>query len=223
MKISILMLTYNAPFYVFQSILNVHKTKKVTNNLELIVLDNSSRFITKLILKILYSLKIIDKLIFNSQNDLFAKGNNLASYEADKDSTHYLLLNSDIKINDINCFNKLMELHPENGGISSFGAVLSEPIRSDGYCMLIDKKLYDKYKLDEDFEWWWSVTKLQSQILTEGYKIRAVRNHDEYIFHYGGKSGKGYKDAKGMDIKRDEIIKWFENKKENVEIIMDLN
>jgi hypothetical protein len=223
MKISVLMLTYNAPTYVFQSIMGVHKTKKKTPNLELIVLDNSSKFPTRFILRILKSLGFIDKLVLNPRNDLFAKGNNLASQQASKDTTHYLLLNSDIKVNDSDCFNKLIELHPREGGISSFGAVLTDPIRADGYCMLTDKFLYDKYQLDEDFEWWWSITKLQSQILTEGYKIRAVENHDEYLYHYGGKSGKGFKDAKGMDINRKEVISWFDNKKENVEIIPNLN
>lgn len=216
------MLTHNAPSYVYHSIMDVNKTKKETPDLELIVLDNASKFKTRLILRILKAFGLIDKLILNPRNDLFAKGNNLASQHASEDTTHYLLLNSDIKVNNPSCFNKLMELHPKDGGISSFGAVLKDPIRADGYCMMIDKFLFDKYKLDEDFEWWWSITKIQSQILTEGYKIRAVRNHDDYIYHYGGKSGKGFKDAKGMDIKLSEVISWFDNRKENVEVIYDL-
>ena len=61
MKMSVLMLTYNAPYYVFQSILGVHKTKKRTPNLELIVLDNSSKFPTKILLRILKSIGLIDK------------------------------------------------------------------------------------------------------------------------------------------------------------------
>lgn len=99
------------------------------------------------------------------------------------------------------------------------GAVVFEPIRADGYCMLIDKHLYDRYQLDEHFEWWWSITKLQSQILNEGLKIRAVKNHEHYIHHYGGKSGDGWKGALGMDINIEEVKRWFDNKKENVEII----
>ena len=223
MKISILMLTYNAPRYVLESIIGVNKAKKVTENLELIVLDNASKFTTRFLLKVLKKMHLIDVLILNSRNDLFARGNNLASSKADPDTTHYLLLNSDIKINNADCFNKLAQIHPDKGGISSFGAVHSNPIRADGYCMLIDKNLYDKYQLDEDFEWWWSITKLQSQILTEGLKILAVDNHDKFIHHYGGKSGKGYVDAKGMDIKRDVVISWFDNKKENVEIIDNID
>lgn len=216
------MLTYNAPNYVLESINGINIAKEKTENLELIVLDNDSDYPTKQLLKRLKNENLIDKLILNPQNDLFAKGNNLASKYASSDTTHYLLLNSDIKIIDPNCFNKLMEIHPKNGGISSFGAVIYEPIRADGYCMLIDKYLYDKYQLDEYFEWWWSITKIQSQILNDGLKIRAVKNHEKYIHHYGGKSGDGWKDAKGMDIKIDEVIEWFKDKKESVEIIEEL-
>lgn len=219
MKVSILMLTYNAPRYVLESIMGVNKLKKKTKNLELIVLDNDSGFTTKLLLKVLKAIGWVDKLVLNPQNDFFAKGNNIASTYSDKDSTHYLLLNSDIKVIDSNCLNELIKIHPEDGGISSFGACLTDPIRADGYCMLIDKFLYDKYKLDEHFEWWWSVTKLQSQLLAEGYKIRAVNNHEEFIHHYGGKSGDAWKNAKGMKTKKKVILDWFNEKKENVEII----
>lgn len=222
MKISILMLTYNAPEYVLESIMGIEKAKQKTDMLELIVLDNNSKSPTKHILKQLKKDNLIDKLVLNQKNDLFARGNNLASKYASEDTTHYLLLNSDIKIIDPCCFNKLMEIHPKEGGISSFGAVLSEPKRADGYCMLIDKYLYDKYQLDEYFEWWWSITKLQSQILTEGFKIRAVRNHEQYLHHYGGKSGDAWRGATGMDIKIDEVINWFKNKKENIEIIYEI-
>ena len=215
------MLTHNAPKCILESINGVNKAKEKTE-LELIVLDNASELPTKRLLEKLNEEGMIDKLVFNPQNDLFAKGNNLASTYASEYTTHYLLLNSNIKIIDSNCFNKLMEIHPQDGGISSFGAVLYEPIRADGYCMLIDKYLYDKYQLDEYFEWWWSITKLQSQVLNEGLKIRAVRNHEKYIHHYAGKSGDGWKGATGMDIKIDEVISWFKDKKETVEIINEI-
>ena len=130
------MLTHNAPEYVLESITGVNKIKEKTNNLELIVLDNDSEPATKRLLKKLKDKKLIDKLIFNPRNDLYAKGNNLAKKHASKDTTHYLLLNSDIKVINSNCINKLIEIHPKNGGISSFGAVLYKPIRADGYCML---------------------------------------------------------------------------------------
>lgn len=207
MKVSILMLTYNAPWYVYKSITTLKKTENV--DYELIIVDNNSNIITRKILKLLYKKGYIDKIFFNDKNSLFAEGNNIASRMVDSSSKYLLLLNSDIKIIDKKWLMNLINIHPKNGGISAFGAVLSEPKRADGYCMLIDKDLYIKYKLDKEYQWWWSVTKLESNILNENKEIIAVVNHESQIHHYGGASGKGYKDAKGMDINIEEVKKWF--------------
>ena len=204
------MLTYNAPRYVKKSIVSL---KKLTSNqnYELIVVDNDSKHPT---VRTLYKLKsrgLVDKLYYNSNNDLFAKGNNIAARLASEDSDYYLLLNSDVEIKSPNWLDKLIELMPEEGGIASFGAVQSAPNRADGYCMMINADLYNKYKLDEYFQWWWGVTKLESQVLKEGKKVIAVDDHEEYIHHFGGKSGKGFSDATGMDVDMDEVKKWFED------------
>lgn len=202
------MLTYNAPRYVKKSIVSL---KKLTSNqnYELIVVDNDSKHPT---VRTLYKLKsrgLVDKLYYNSNNDLFAKGNNIAARLASEDSDYYLLLNSDVEIKSPDWLDKLIELMPEEGGIASFGAVQSAPKRADGYCMMINADLYNKYKLDEHFQWWWGVTKLESQVLKEGKKVIAVDDHEEYIHHFGGKSGKGFSDATGMDVDMDEVKKWF--------------
>lgn len=204
------MLTYNAPRYVKKSIISL---KKLTSNqnYELIVVDNDSKHPT---VRTLYKLKsrgLVDKLYYNSNNDLFAKGNNIAARLASEDSDYYLLLNSDVEIKSTDWLDKLIELMPEEGGIASFGAVQSAPKRADGYCMMINADLYNKYKLDEHFQWWWGVTKLESQVLKEGKKVIAVDDHEEYIHHFGGKSGKGFSDATGMDVDMDEVKKWFED------------
>lgn len=204
------MLTYNAPRYVKKSIVSL---KKLTSNqnYELIVVDNDSKHPT---VRTLYKLKsrgLVDKLYYNSNNDLFAKGNNIAARLASEDSDYYLLLNSDVEIKSPDWLDKLIELMPEEGGIASFGAVQSAPKRADGYCMMINADLYNKYKLDEHFQWWWGVTKLESQVLKEGKKVIAVDDHEEYIHHFGGKSGKGFSDATGMDVDMDEVKKWFED------------
>lgn len=163
MKTAILMLTYNAPQYVLRSILGVRTTKDVAY--ELIVVDNHSNRLTRMLLRLLKFFGMIDILYLNKTNDLFAKGNNIASRLVSGDLDYYCLLNSNVRINNSNWLEKLHGLMPDGGGISSFGAVLSEPQRADGYCMLINRGLYDKYMLDENYEWWWSVTKLESQIL----------------------------------------------------------
>lgn len=217
MKIAILILTHNAPRYVFKTIKSFTKFtaksyyRKLDIETELIIVDNKSKFLTRFLLKTLYKKGIIDKLYLNNKNDLFAKGNNIAASLSSSEVTHYLLLNSDIEIKSQDWLEKLTTIYPANEGISSFGAVLTDPIRADGYCMLISKKLYDKYQLDEHYQWWWSVTKLESEILKDGFKINAVNNHEEYLHHFGGKSGKGYKDAKNMNIPLNEVINWFKN------------
>lgn len=221
MKIAILMLTYNAWRYVLKSIWSLRKTNNKISY-ELIVVDNASRWPTKLVLFLLKCFHMVDKLYYNSKNDLFAKGNNIASVLAAKDTTHYLLLNSDIEIKDPDWLYKLVQLH-DSQGISALGCVKSEPIRADGYCLLIDKWLYDKYLLDEEFEWWWSVTKLESEVLKEGLKIRAVDDHEAILHHFGGASGKGWANAKGMDIDIQSVNSWFVNKNNEVYIISKID
>ena len=209
MKVSIIMLTHNAMRYVYQSI---HTIAKNTEDIdyELIVFDNASFFLTKLLLRFLKWQHKIDKVIFHKENALFAKGNNLAADHIARDSDYLLLLNSDIKVRNKVWLKKLVELCP-SGGIASLGAVEYEPVRADGYCMLIDKNLFLRYKLDEEFAWFWSVTKLQGQTLGEGKKVIAVKNHEELLHHYGGKSGKAFMNAKGMGTDINEVKRWFEN------------
>lgn len=219
MKISILMLTHNAPKYVKESIETVKRTTGV--DYELIVVDNASKFWTKRLLKKLDSKGYIDKLYLNPENSLFAKGNNIASTMCSEDADMILLLNSDVRINSDDWLSKLVSIHPAEGGISSYGVVETEPIRADGYCMLINRDLYDKYKLDEEFAWFWGVTKLESLVLKEGKSIVSVRDHENKIHHYGGKSGKGFKHAAGMGIDIEEVKKWFTTGK--VEIIDHLD
>lgn len=215
MKVSILMLTYNAPRYVKKSIQTLKKNTEGIDY-ELIVVDNASEEKTKKLLNKLKEKGMIDKLVFNDKNELFAGGNNIAAKYADKDAKFYLLLNSDVKIKNKNWLKRLVDLHPGRG-ISSYGVVLSEPVRADGYCLLINKDLYDAHQLDEEFQWWWSVTKLEAEILNEGNKIIAVRNHENDIHHYGGKSGKGFKDASGLYPDMDKVKAWFKSGK--VEIL----
>ncbi|MBS4884436.1 MAG: glycosyltransferase family 2 protein [Amedibacillus dolichus] len=216
MKISILMLTYNAPNYVYESINTV---KKMTEDVdyELIVVDNCSRFKTRNLLKKLYKQGYIDKLFLNRENSLFAKGNNIASSFCSDDSDYILLLNSDICINNGKWLRNLLEIHPKEGGISAYGLVTDEPIRADGYCLLIDRYLYDKYKLDASYAWFWGVTKLESKILQEQKKIKVIKNHENMIHHYGGKSGNAFKNAPGMNTDIEEIKEWF--KGHSIEII----
>lgn len=206
--VSIIMLVYNAPKFVRHSILTLNKLTKGVDY-ELIALDNYSNMRTRKLLLKLQRKGYIDKIIFEDKNTFFAKGNNTAAKLCAQDSTHILLLNSDVEICDEYWLKKLLDKH-EPGAIS-YGVCMGEPhVRADGYCFLIDKEIYLKNQLDENFEWWWSVTKLQAQILREGYKVKAVKEHNGQLIHYGKMSGMAWKNSRGMLLEGQEVKKWFE-------------
>ena len=114
MKVSILMLTHNAPDYVKQSIETVRNNTRGVPY-ELIVVDNHSKDETRMVLSDLKQAGMIDKLIFSPENLLFSKGNNLASTYAAEDSDAYLLLNSDINVHSDQWLQKLCQILPEGG------------------------------------------------------------------------------------------------------------
>lgn len=209
--ISIIILTYNAPKYVKQTIesLNNLTDKDILDKCEIIVWDNCSDYETKDLLIDLKNKGLIDKLHFSSENLFFAGGNNAAANLAESSSKYYLLLNSDVLIKNKSWLNYLLE-YAEKDGIAgvSYG-YCKHPDRCDGYCLLIDRQLYDKYQLDTEYQWWWGVTKLQAQILQEGLSLRALYHHDHLLYHYGGKSGNAFKKAKGMNTSVEEVKKWF--------------
>lgn len=209
--ISIIMLTHNAPKYV-KITLETLKSKTKNVEYELIVWDNNSDKKTKRILMNYYNKKqIMDRLVFSNQNLLFSKGNNNAFKLCNSKTDYVLLLNSDIEIRNENWLNYLLELcQKKKIGAVSYGVCENNPItRADGFCLLIKKGLYEKYLLDEDYEWWWSVTRLQANILKEGYKIIAIKDYEDMIYHFGGKSGTDFKGATGMDVTTTEVVKWF--------------
>lgn len=210
-KISILMLTYNAPQYVN---LTIRSLRKHTKNIdyELVVLDNASRLPTRLLLKWLFRRRLIDKVVFSSHNTLFAAGNNILSSVADIRSEYFLLLNSDIEIKQDDWLDKLLEVHTR--GITSHGVVDTEPYRVDGYCYLIDADLYRKYPLDDQkFQWFWAITKQQAKVLTTGHTVQGFKEHEQYLHHFGGKSGGDFKGAEGISTPEEVTTKWFKGKK----------
>lgn len=217
--ISILMLTHNAPDYVKETIetLNTVTRKEDLDRCELIVWDNASEEPTIKVLEELRAKGFIDKLHLSKENLLFAGGNNAASKLADNNCKYYLLLNSDIKIKDKNWLKYLIDAKVNGNYAGVSYGFCKNPNRCDGYCLLLDRALYDKYQLDENFQWWWGVTKLQAQILKEGHNLLAYSRHNHLIYHYGGKSGGDFKTAKGMDTNIENVIHWFNNSKGKVQ------
>lgn len=210
-KVSILMLTHNAPKYVNLTIKTLRKHTQGIDY-ELVVLDNGSKLRTRLLLKWLYHRRLIDKIVLSSYNTLFAAGNNLLTHVANKEATHFLLLNSDIEIKSDEWLHNLLKVH--KSGITTYGVVDSEPYRVDGFCYLIDADLYRKYPLDEqNFQWFWAITKQQAEILTTGHNVQGFKEHEIYLHHFGGKSGGDFVGAADMDTPADVSKKWFNGKK----------
>jgi hypothetical protein len=231
LKVSILILTHNAPNYVSETFETLYHITdpEILKHIETIVVDNASGKETKDLLLVLKEKGFIDKLFFSDRNTLFSEGNIIASGLANKKTKYYLLLNSDVSIKNKNWLNYLLSF-VESGQYSgvSFGFCYSETKtingkkfkganRPDGYCFLIDRSLFDKYQIDYDrYEWWWGLTKFYTQVLSEGKNMLAISHHNKMIVHYGGKSGKDWINAKGIDVDMDEVYKWFDNKEGKV-------
>ncbi|WP_299784476.1 glycosyltransferase [uncultured Roseobacter sp.] len=210
--VSILMLTHNAPDLVRITIDTLRaKTDGVTY--ELVVVDNASDPETVELVKAYEASGDIDTLILSERNTLFAEGNNIAARAATSQATHFCLLNSDIEIRQADWLSTLLARH--TSGVTAFG-MQQDPLRVDGYCLLIDAPLYRAEELDESHQWWWSVTKLQGNLLTAGHSVQGFFEHETYLHHFGGGSGDAFKSAQGMNVTRDEVHGWFHGHKPRI-------
>ena len=221
-KISILILTHNAPAYVKETLETLQLTRRdEETNFEIIVLDNASDQETRDVLIEQQKLGHIDKLRFSDENTLFAKGNNLAARMSDAEAQYLLLLNSDVRIKREDWLRFLYDKKRlGNFAVAAFGCCLT-PSRADGYCFLIDRDLYLRIQLDENFPWYWGITKLQASVLSEHKSILAIVNHDKYLLHYGGKSGVVLLQDRnhGKHADQDMICSWFSQKRNAVRIL----
>jgi GT2 family glycosyltransferase len=128
---------------------------------------------------------------------------------APPDATHFLLLNPDTVVISPGWLERLVGVHEP--GITSLGCVAHPISRADGYCLLIDRDVWEQAGgLDEHFQWWWSVTRLQASVLGAGQSVQAVRDHENLLRHLGGKSGDDWKGARGMDTSAEEVVSWFD-------------
>jgi glycosyltransferase involved in cell wall biosynthesis len=214
-NIAIIILTYNALEYVTKCIESVHKKTKYINFTTIVVDNNSNQETKNFLFQSLLENKI-DLLCCLESNRFWSKGNNIGYKIIPDYCDKILLLNSDVEILDDLWLFKLNNIHKP--GLTSYGYIASSinlnlPNRADGYCVLIDRYIYDKYKLDENFPWFYSISKMQSQILDDGFSVQAIKYHKNVIHHYGGKSSKNKKQwAKNFTkIDADTTKKWFTN------------
>ena len=207
---SIVIVTRNAFAYCVKLFRSLPRTRDV--DYEVVVVDNRSRLPTRLLLIGLALTGRINRLCLMDRNTLFAEGNNVGVAAASREAEHVLLLNSDVEVRDPSWLRRLLDAHRR--GATSLGFVPSGPVpRADGYCFLVDRDLYEDGGLDEVHQWWWGVTKLQARLLRAGHPVRAVRDHDELLVHFGGKSGRGHKPATGMDVAPEEVRGWFDGRR----------
>ncbi len=207
-KVAILIVTFNAPRCCWRLLRQLRETQDVDFTVN--VVDNRSRAPTRLVLMIASLLGRIDRLVLLDRNTLFAEGCNRAASLATEEATHLLLLNPDIVIVNRKWLSKMMWIHLP--GITSLGSVKGAPItRADGYCLLVDRDVWDKSGgLDENYQWWWSVTRLQASALRQGRTVQAVKKHRHLLRHLGGKSGSSWRGAKGMETRLAEVASWFD-------------
>jgi glycosyltransferase involved in cell wall biosynthesis len=218
--VSIIILTYNAPQYVRTTLESLATTQGV--EYEVIVLDNASDFETQELLWELKKKGLIDKLIFENENTFFAKGNNLAFSFCNENSKYVLFLNSDVEIVSSSWLSEMLKLHTR--GATSYGLAVSIEGRdfADGYCILFDKELYNKHKLDEKYQWFYAMAKTEALLLKDGYDVKAVKDHDHLLRHFGGKSGDAFKNAKNTDGLDYLYDKWLSKcKKKAIPIFAD--
>lgn len=210
--VSVLILTHNAPHYVEETINTLNEVTDPIdlNKIEIIVWDNGSDKETIDVLKKLHEKKYIHKIYYSKDNLFFAGGNNRCAELADKNTKYYLLLNSDVKIINKRWLSYLLyNIDNEQIAVVSYG-ICTNPNRVDGYCYMIKKELYDKYPLDEDFQWYWSITQQQSHLLKEGYDILGFYGHENQIIHWGGASCIDFTKIKNNYVDIKEILRWYE-------------
>lgn len=192
--ISIIILTHGAPEYVKVTLESLHTfTSGGTIPYEVIVLDNASDRETQELLWKCKQQGLVDKLIFESENTYFAKGNNLAAHFCCAQSRYILLLNSDVEIRHPQWLEKLMQIHER--GATSYGCPITPGGRplADGYCFLIDRDLYQQYPIDEQYPWWYGILGTQTGLLKSGASVKAIQEHETYLHHFGGGSGEDWK------------------------------
>lgn len=186
MKISIVMLTYNAPKYVEHSIKTIRNGTKGVDY-ELIVYDNHSSVQTVNLLNKLKGSGYIDKLILSDKNYYFVGGNNRAVKYVAKESDYIVLINSDIEIRNSQWLKKIADIHQR--GITGCQVCSDADNRPDGWCLLVDRDIYLAHTLDEKrFTWYYSIADFGSRVMRSGYSVQTIKNYDNFIRHFGGMS-----------------------------------
>jgi glycosyltransferase involved in cell wall biosynthesis len=204
-KVAIVVVSHNAPRYCVKLFRSLRLTRGISY--DVIVVDNRSRALTRLVLVALSAFNQIRRLCLLETNTFFSEANNIGVATAGRDCDLVLLLNTDIEVRHADWLVQLVRVHER--GATAFGVAGGGFDRADGYCFLIDRDLYEAHRLDETLQWWWAITRLQAQLLADGHGVLAIREHDDWLVHFGGKSGRAWKEARGMSLEPGEVAAWF--------------
>jgi GT2 family glycosyltransferase len=208
--VALVVVGYNAFWYSVQMLRSLRKTVGVSY--ELVVVDNDSRALTRLLWTVAKWSRQIDRLALLGENTFFAEGNNVGVAITSRRSTHVLLLNSDTRVLDPRWLRRMLDAH-ERGATGLGYAKTGGWPRADGFCFLVDKDLYHSCGgLDEAYPWWGGVTGLEARLLKAGYQVAAVEDYSDVLFHAAGKSGKSFKKAKKSDYDADIVRSWFDGR-----------
>jgi glycosyltransferase involved in cell wall biosynthesis len=202
--LTIICLVHNAPLHVYQ-FMETFLDHPPPCEHELLVLDNGSEEATRAIL-VMYEGKDNVKLMRSDENLMFSGGNNLAFQHRSPRSEMTLLVNSDVEFLDDRWLHPLV-----NCGCSIAGyGLLEKPNRPDGWCMLVETALYDKYKMDEDFPFWFGSRKLVSDVLRGGGTACAIQGYEKLLAHEGGASG-GNSSPLCAPRRKVDMSRWFDD------------
>jgi hypothetical protein len=212
-QVSIVILVYNAFRHCFTLFRTLRRTDGV--EYETVVVDNASHLPTRLLLLVLYLLGRIDKLCLLSENTLFSKGNNIGAKMTSDDATHILILNPDVAIRHPLWLKKILAVHRRGGtGLDLAGGGSEFPTRADGFCFLVDRDLFLKYFLDEYYQHWWSLTKLEADLLRDAHSVQAIRRYQHLVHHRRGGSGRVRREARSASPHT--VKQWFEGREATV-------
>ena len=205
-KVAIIVVSFNALSYARKMLSSVRDTRGV--DYEIVVVDNNSGRRTKLFWTAMRFLGRINRLALLDRNTFFAEGCNIGVAMAPREATHVLLLNTDCEVKDPDWLSRMLAVH-ERGATGLRYITTGAWPRADGFCFLVDRDLWGT-GLDEQFQWWWSVTGLEARLLLDGHQVTAVRDYEDVVVHHWGKSGKAFKKARSGDASRETVAGWFD-------------
>ena len=185
-KVSIIILTFNAPAYVKRTLKSLRYTDY--DNYEVIVFDNHSDAKTRKYLKSMEGKGYFDKIIYSDENLMFIKGNNEAFKHIAHDSELVMFLNSDVEIRNREWLKAIVETHKT--GLTGLDCQDKLSQRPDGWCIMLDTFLYDRFKLNEvKYRFYYSVADLNAKLINAGYAVQTIDHYSNLIWHFGNASG----------------------------------